>query len=442
MRLGQYVRHLLATPLSPPSRLVYFLVLSFPAAWALGVSYFLWPLLTLPLGIALLFQRPVRVPQGFGVWMLFLAWALLSATQLDDPIRVALFVWRYAIYLSATFLFLWIYNVRRRDIVERAVVRAFALLFIIVTVGGAIALAAPHASFRAPFEAVAPDHFRVDPTAHAYIHPELADVKVRALGREIGRPKTFFGYTNHWGATVALTAPFFFAALGLARRPWKRRALLALGILAVLPIVLSLNRGLWIGLGVAIGYACLRLIARRKLRLAGSALGVASLAVVLVLFSPLGQVVGERLSSQTNSDSTRAQLYSEAIDRTLTSPLLGHGGPRPSDEASEYQNKHAGTQGQIFFLAFSHGLVGAGLYLAWFVIVLFRTNRLRSLSGLWAQTVVVVSLTELAFYDVFPIALYIVMVAAAIALRQVAEPVLKPAEGGQPAFAQARAAMG
>ena len=74
------------------------------------------------------------------------------------------------------------------------------------------------------------------------------------------RPAAPWGYTNTWGNNFCLLIVWFVvAAWGRATRPGRGCSPWPAWAVAVLPVVHSLNRGLWIGLGVAAGYVALRL---------------------------------------------------------------------------------------------------------------------------------------------------------------------------------------
>ena len=80
-----------------------------------------------------------------------------------------------------------------------------------------------------------------------------------------------FAYANTWGAAYAFFLPFF-VITWIVRAERRRRIAGILVLLASLwPVVYSLDRGLWIALGVAVCFAGLKIVARgggRALRLA------------------------------------------------------------------------------------------------------------------------------------------------------------------------------
>src|ERR687895_2747397 len=55
------------------------LIMLYPLWWLLGLGTFIFPLAAVPMGIYLLRRcRPIKVPPGFGIWLLFLAWFCVS----------------------------------------------------------------------------------------------------------------------------------------------------------------------------------------------------------------------------------------------------------------------------------------------------------------------------------------------------------------------------
>jgi hypothetical protein len=64
-------------------------------------------------------------------------------------------------------------------------------------------------------------------------------------------------------------------------------------------------------------------------------------------------------------------LYAETFRRTLDSPLLGYGAPRPSTA----QDLSVGTQGYVWTLMFSFGFIGLALFLVFLWGTTIRTWR-------------------------------------------------------------------
>jgi hypothetical protein len=59
---------------------VLLLFLAFPLWWVLGLAAVIWVLLAIPMAVWLMLRRGVRVPKGFGIWLAFMFWMLLSGS--------------------------------------------------------------------------------------------------------------------------------------------------------------------------------------------------------------------------------------------------------------------------------------------------------------------------------------------------------------------------
>jgi hypothetical protein len=116
----------------------------FPIWWALGLSAVICILFAIPM-LAWLLARGgrLRVPKGFGLWLAFLFWMLLSSTQLDEARRWYAFSYRGVLYLSMTVMFVYVYNLPRSAMPTRRIVLALALFWAAVIGFGFAALAAP-----------------------------------------------------------------------------------------------------------------------------------------------------------------------------------------------------------------------------------------------------------------------------------------------------------
>ena len=63
------------------------LYLGFPLWWALGLAQLIFLVVAAAMAVILYRQRPVKVPRGFGIWLLFLVW--MAAGVLLLPTRPA-----------------------------------------------------------------------------------------------------------------------------------------------------------------------------------------------------------------------------------------------------------------------------------------------------------------------------------------------------------------
>lgn len=121
------------------------------------------------------------------------------------------------------------------------------------------------------------------------------------LGHAAPRPEAPFEWSNAWGADVSVLVIWFVVGWWTYGGPYRRVvAVLALATAAV-PVVYSLNRGLWIGLGISAAYVMIR--GARPL-LAGA---VAAVAAAAFLLSPLSTIVAQRLDNPRATASARSR---------------------------------------------------------------------------------------------------------------------------------------
>jgi len=121
-----------------------------PVWWLLGLSFFMWPLITLPLVYPMFRRGELRVPRRFGIWFVFLAWMIASSVELQSATRAIAWSWRLSFYLSATILFLYIYNTSGERLPTRSVINALAAYWIIVIAGGWVGVLFPTVAFASP----------------------------------------------------------------------------------------------------------------------------------------------------------------------------------------------------------------------------------------------------------------------------------------------------
>ncbi|MGH2944699.1 MAG: O-antigen ligase family protein [Solirubrobacteraceae bacterium] len=404
---------------SLPAWPLYALFVALPIWWAMGAAYFIWPLLTFPLFFYFLLRGDVRIPPRFGLWLLFLAWMLLASLRATDA-SMAVVLYRASLYVSATLLFLYVFNTRRDGLPDRTIVKLMAIFWAEVIVGGLVGVLVPHFSFSTPVEALLPAGMLQDETAYNFVHPGVADV-MTFLGYPVGRPKTLFAFTNQWGACAAVLTPFALAAMSQMRPGAPRRALGLLLILSVVPIVMSLNRGLWLALGIGLAYVAFRFAGRRDLRaVAGLVVAVAAVALVVML-TPLSGLVEDRFTGDQATTESRLTVYQATIDQIDESPLFGFGSP--SHGAQDADLPPLGSHGQLFTIAYSYGLPALLLFAGWFVYGFLRSMRRGSPSRFWANAVILILLVEMPYYNYMPATLHVAMVAAALLWRDICEPV-------------------
>jgi hypothetical protein len=399
---------------------LYALFAGLPIWWALGAAYFIWPLVTLPLLLALLLRGNVRIPPRFGIWLFFLAWMLLASMQLEDGLDIVLFTWRASLYVSATLLFLYVYNSSRQRLPDGLVVKVMAVFWAEVVIGGFVGVFLPNASFSTPVESLLPGSVLQDKTAYYFVHPALSEV-MTFLGYPVGRPKTLFAFSNQWGAAVAVLTPFALAALSQTQpRSLSRRGLTALLIMSIVPITVSLNRGLWLSLLIGLGFIAIRLSQRGQGRAVRYGLIAAVVAAVVMFASPLGSLVSDRFTSEENSNNTRTTVYQATLAQVEKSPLLGYGSPSGAQFDKNLPN--LGTQGQLFTIVYSYGIPALLLFAGWFLYSFLRSLPRGSPTRFWANASLLILLVELPYYNYMPATFHVAMVAAALVWRDIASP--------------------
>ena len=389
----------------------------YPVLWVLGLAYFLWPAMAVVFCASLCLRRPVRVPPGFGLWGLFILLMMASVIELDTSSRLMFFGWRALIYITATALLLWVYNASEDELPSDPVAGALTCLWAVSILGGLVGVFFPEFSFHSITEHLMPKSILANPTVYAYVHPALAEMQFKALGHPIGRPMTFYAYTNQWAAAVGVLTPFAIITAMRARRRFTRQLVIALLAVAAIPIIVSINRGLWIALAIAIAYVAIRMTAAGRGKFLMAALGLCALVAVVVVMSPLGGIIHDRLTSQNNSNGTRSTLYSEAFSGVSQSPLFGFGSPRASSTAS-VGNTHVGTQGQFYLVLFSHGIPAMIFYLGWFLFTSLHALRRKRVDVILWNCVILMSFAEMMVYDFLPVTMYVVMIACGLMWRE------------------------
>jgi polysaccharide biosynthesis protein PslJ len=396
------------------------LVASLPLWWFAGLFPFVWPIVGFFFLLALVRQGDVRFPRAFGLWLLFLAWVPLSTLRLTGDNAPLLFAQRLAVIAAATIVFLYIFNSSRETLPDHAIVNALALFWAMLVIGGFVAMLFPNTAFSSPFEMLLPQSLVANEFVYDLVHVKFAQVQT-FLGYPVGRPAPFFGFTNAWGGGLAILTPFALAAAGQARSSLRRRFFGALLVLSVIPIVVSLNRGVWLALVLAAGYAALRFALARRLRGLAALIGLAGGLLILLFLTPLGGLLSDRLATP-HSNEGREALYQEGVDRTQESPLVGYGGPVPSEDAT---GPPVGTHSQLFFLSVSYGLPAVLLVGAWFVITCLRAGRFVSGPLFWAHVALLIFLMETPYY-LLQMHIVVVMIIAAFVWRAVVRPAPTP----------------
>lgn len=384
----------------------------FPLWWALGMGSLVWPVFAVPLAVRLVTRRRrIVVPRGTGTWMLFLVVVGLSFFALDADGPPIAWTWRLLNLLSCTVFFLAVCAAEEDEMPTDRLVRLLAGFWIVVVVGGWLGVLLPHSGLPSLTEAVLPGSLTSNEFLQELVRPTFAQVQ-EVLGYPLGRPKAPFAYTNSWGSAYALLLPFFFMSwlqsADASRRSWAYILLAA----SLAPVFLSLNRGLWLSLGVALVYAAAR--AGAVARVARKALlALVTVGMLLIVFTPVRAVVEGRAANDHSSQG-RAFLYGEAVRLTSTSPIIGVGGPRPY--GGDRLIPLVGTQGTFWMVMVSAGFLGVTLFVAsWLRWI--RETRSGPTATFWCHVVLIIGFVQIFVYDLLPEGMHIVLLAAAIGVR-------------------------
>ncbi len=398
---------------------LYAIFLGYPLWWALGVSEFIWPVFAGPMLLSLIGRRQsVRVPRGYGLLILFLIWMCASGLMISGPDRMIGFVYRCSLYFSAAIMLLYVYNAPKRLLPLNVAVRTMAFFWVIVVFGGLFGIIAPDFEITSVAERLMPARLLANDYVYSLVHPTTAQTQV-FLGYPVPRPRAPFVYTNDWGGNFALLVPFLLAGWSQIRSFARRGLLKLLAVVSLLPVVFSLNRTLWLCLGVTFVYGATRFAVRGNKGAIQSAVLVSILVFGVFTFGPTRQLIDDRIATP-HSNQGRSRLYNEAVDNISRSPWLGYGAPRPSEVNPNLPS--VGTQGQFWMVLFSHGIPGAIFFTSFLGYACWRTRKARNQAALWCHTVVLLALVQMPFYGLLPTQLNIVFLAIALAFREKDQP--------------------
>lgn len=402
----------LTAPRDLPTWPVVILFGGFGVWWALGLGAFAVVLVSVPMLLLLLVRGDVAMPRGFLLWLLFIVWAGAAAIELDGGLRLIGFLVRFAAYLGATVVFLYVFNLSRSRAPDQLIVYVLVLFAATVVVGGWLGVVYPSGRLSTPTQLLLPDVITNNDYVRALVRPSLSEVQ-RPYGSPVSftRPSAPFAYTNGWGCNLALLVPFIAAGFSGASRRLRIWLLLLLAA-ATVPAIATLNRGMYLAIAFGLVYAAIHYARRGKLVPLAAIVLTGAVTAVLAVSTGLADTVATRLR-YSGTNVGRLTTYKEALDGTLASPLFGNGSPRPSTTLSI----SIGTQGQLWNVMFSYGFVALAAYLAWFVYAVLRSLKWQTSTQLWMHVVLVTVLITTAYYGYDGPQLAVAMVAAAVALR-------------------------
>lgn len=371
-----------------------------PDGWPLGALFVLYPLwwllgVTEPATLLLILvmarelhrrhERPA-VP-GLGWWLMFLVWVVAGVlvVQVNAPLAVPgaslsrYLTWgiRIVWFFEVTVVLLYVGSLSRR-VGTLHVARILGWMFVTITVGGLLGALFPLVQLRSLTELALPGGLRADTFVQSFTHPTLAE-RHEYLGVTTFRPSAPYAYANTWGLNFACFLPFFVYGWLHKSSPWRRRTAPVVLAVAIVPVIYSLNRGLWAVLILSAVYVAGRLVAAGRKRLLVPMFVGAMIVVVLLFATPLKSTIEGRFTGHESSTG-RAKLLTMTVESSVQgSPVMGFGTTR-NVQGSFYSIAGGasatcrlcsppafGTQGFFWYVTFSQGLVGVVLCMTFFL---------------------------------------------------------------------------
>ena len=420
-----------------PAWPVTLLLAGIPLWWALGVADYMVILIAIPMAARLYAwsaqgNRRIRVPPGFALWALFLVFALAGAATLSltapgttaSPVsnRIISYAIRTAGYLGVTVILLFTGNLTERELPRKRLAWLLGLVGLYAAFGGLAGVLFPRMRFTSPLAALVPGRLQNgNQVLQAELHPALAQLQ-SVLSTSHGRPDAPFVYTNSWGNCLAILLPWLLAAWWF--QGTRRQRLIAAAGMAVafVPVIYSLDRGLWLGLLFAIAYLSVRLAAQGRTAVLGALIAGLALAAVLIAATPLQSVISQRLANGA-SNGRRGSLAVAAIVDAAASPLIGYGDTRHQQGSVQSVavgrtascgtcgNGTIGGNGQLWLLLICSGFLGTAFYLSFFAFGCWRYRRDTTPYGLAGVLVLLLSFVFMIAYNAIGLPLGFTMLA-------------------------------
>jgi O-Antigen ligase len=376
-----------------PAWPIVVLLAGWPLWWCLGIGDYFPIVVAFPMVRRMWLwrayrERTIKLPPGFKIWSLFLLVTLFSVATISltapgtEPSptgsRVISWTLRTGVYFAVTVLLVYVGNLTEEELPRRRLAWLLGLVGIYTVIGGVLGVLDKHFQFTSPTAYLLPRSISSNNgTLGMMLHPGFSQVQ-NILGYAVGRPRAPFDYTNMWGNVLAITLPWLIVAWwAYGNRKERRNTLIVLAV-ALVPVVYSLDRGLWIGLGISVLYVAIRFAAKGRLGLLGGLVGVLALVAVVVVVSPLQGLISQRLQ-HGKSDASRSNLAVAAMTVAAASPVIGYGDTRHvlggpnSIVVGKTANCHTcgsrdiGGNGQFWMLLVTSGVLGAALYCCFFL---------------------------------------------------------------------------
>jgi hypothetical protein len=425
-----------------PAWPIAMLLIGWPLWWALGFAEYASAIFMIPMLHRMYLWRArrtrvIRMPRGFGLWLLFLVCMIASTVALSQtapgtlpgPSSTRLISWavRAASYLSATVVLLYAGNLTERELPRRRLAWMLGLVGLYAVIGGYLAVLDPHLHFTSPLSSLAPASIQASSGGEIYtmLHPGLTQ-----LNTFQGRPRVSgpFLYTNAWSNNLAILLPWLLVAWRSRRTNRPSRAAVIVMVLALAPSFLSYDRGLWLAIALGLLYLAVRLARQGKIALLGGFIAATLVVGVVILASPLQTYISSRLNNGA-SNTARNSLTVVSIKEALSSPLIGYGDTRRAYGSSKSAaigrtancsrcgNRSAGSNGQLWLLLITTGFPGTIFFLAFFGYGAWQFRRDKTPYGMVGEFVLLIGFMFDLIYDAIGGTLIFTMLAFALLWR-------------------------
>jgi hypothetical protein len=391
-----------------PAWPVLALLWGFPVFWLLGATVIAGVGLTVVMLSYLAQYRAVRFVPGVYAFTAFVVWVVPCVVMIDSASRLMGYAYRFSILAIVGTAFVYTISAGSR-LTRRHIVNGLTFVWFFTIAGGLAALVIPEVRLSTPIGLLLPNSVSSNEYVRDLFFPPMAEIQ-HPFGSptDFVRPSAPFPYANSWGVAIVLLTPVAVACFLQARSRLKQAAIVV-GLTAMIaPAMATGNRGMFAGLVLAAVYVVVRLAPVLSIAL----LGVVG-AVVLVGNGLLSQISTRQEFG--DSSGTRFSLYRETFHRSLQSPLLGYGAPRPSTSEPLVS---AGTQGYVWMLMFSFGFVGLALFLTFLWGTTARTWRAPGDVDIVLHSVLVVASVVIAVYGLDIMQMLAIMLVAAVLLRR------------------------
>ena len=440
------------------------LLAGYPLWWALGLGDLSVLIIAVPMVLRMhawhRAGRPVKVPPAFGLWLMFLVvvgagiatLGLTAPGTVVSPLsnRLLAFVIRGLTYLALTVILLYAGNLTEAELPRRRLAWQLGLVGIYTVLGGLGGVVMPSFQFKSPMAYLLPHGLQQNSLVQAALYPGFSQV-TDVLGVTHGRPKAPFEYTNTWGNCLTILLPWLLVAWWSYGSKRQRKWALLVVAAALIPLVYSLNRTVWVGVALTAVYVAVRLAARGRL---------AMLGVVLAGLALVGD--GRGGDSAAGADHVAAAASAEQLhprgrcrwrrsSDANAAPVIGYGDTRhqqgsassiavgPSKDCPSCGQFPVGSNGQLYLLLVCNGWVGTGLFLGFFAYLAWRYRRDRTPYGMAGVLVILLSFLYMFAYVSVTAALEFTMFSVALLWRN--DQYLRQASQRQPGYLGARTAV-